>query len=573
MVLVAILARDASPAPPTGRSARAPKSSRGSAPPAAAPQAPGPKRSSLAINLASLHFWSHEWMFADLIKRARDWSDKPGPKYTVDANGWLTWLAPGARAVAQIGDAAPDFPRNFPLGRYVALHAGKGRVSVECRSCREISRSERRVVVDVLDSNYVRVVIESSDARDPVRDVRLVPLELERSSATQPFHPRFLEGLRPFAAIRYSGVQRVNGSLQAHWADRTRATAAFQDADGGVALEYLVELSNATATDPWFCIPPRADDDYVRNFARLVFTRLAPDRKVYVEYGNEIWNDADPYAIDGRWMSAEARRLKISLGDDEESDTTYKLRFQVIRSRRIFEIFQGEMAALGIDRRRLVRVIASHGAYHARIRFTLDYRFPDGTAAYQHADALAVAPYFAGLWSDREARLAEQTWTPAEVLNYAECAVSDPDRLPAFCAGLPFDSVARMIREDRQIAAERGLRLLGYEGGQHLFAADGAPAFVDKLASVNRAPRMKDVYTKYLETWRANGGELMFLLNYVFPYNRWGSWGLLERQDQPVREAPKMDAALRFIDSQAPWWNDPWPPPAPAPQATQGGKP
>jgi hypothetical protein len=518
----------------------------------------GGKTASLAMNMSGVSYWNQEWMFVDLLKRCHDWSGTPGTKYRVDKNGWINWLAPGEKGVAMVGDPDPSFPRNFPLGRYVLLYEGEGQLSLECVRCREVSRKPGRMVWDITDSNYVQLVISAVNPANYLRNIRLVPSEFEATYLTHPFHPKFTDALRPFAGIRYYGTQKTTGSLQTHWSDRTKPTDIFQDADGGVALEYLVQLANETATDPWFCIPPRADDDYIHNFARTVFSRLDPDRKVYVEYGNEIWNTSYPYNVDGEWMTQQARKRKTPLSPgDDGSDMTYRLRYQVYRSREIFDIFRQEMNALHVDQKRFVRVLSSQSSYFDRIRFTLDYKFPDGTLGYQHADALAVAPYFGGLWTDKESALAENSWSVNDILDYLDCSVSDPDNARAVCPRIPHESVVAAIRADKELARSRHLRLLGYEGGQHMVAWNGHPAFIQKLAMVNRSPRMKEIYTKYLETWRLNGGELMFLLNFVQAYGKSGYWGALERQDQPIGEAPKFDAAIRFIAARPRWWNDP----------------
>jgi hypothetical protein len=513
------------------------------------------------LNVGGVDYWAQEWTFVDLLKRAKDWGEKPGDNYTVDKDGWITSMAPGTKRLALVGAGESDFHRNFPNGRYVALYEGKGELSIECEaSCREVSRKPGRLVVDIGDTKYVQIVIHSVESANYLRNLRVIPIEFESTHLTQPFHPKFLEGIRPFAAVRYFGSQKTNGNPQIHWSDRTRPTAVFQDTDAGIALEYMIQLSNVSRTDPWFCIPPRADDDYIRHFAHMTFTQLDADRKVYVELGNEIWNESSPYGEDGRFMSQEARRLRIPLAPgDEPSEMTLRLRYQVHRSRQIFEIFQDEMRNLKVDPRRLVRVISSQAAFLDRIAFTLDYKFPDGSFAYQHADALAVAPYFAGLWNDKEADLAENVWSVDDILDYADCCVSDPAHLPARCAKIPFDSIARTIRGDWKIARTRGLRLLGYEGGQHMVAWNGHPAFIEKLATVNRSPRMKAIYAKYLDAWRDNGGELLFLLGYVQAFGKYGYWGLLERQDQPLIQTPKFAAALQFLARQPGWWADPWP--------------
>jgi hypothetical protein len=458
----------------------------------------------------------------------------------------------------------------------VALYDGKGELSIACGpQCREVSRKPGRLVVDIGETTYVQIVIDSVEAPNYIRNLQVIPIEFESTHLAQPFHPKFLEGIRPFAALRHFGNQKTNGSLQMHWSDRTKPTAVFQDADGGVALEYMVQLANISKTDPWFCIPPRADDEYVRRFARTVFSLLEPDRKAYIELGNEIWNESPPYSDDGNFMSQEARRLKIPLNEgDDMSDMTTRLRYQVFRSRQIFEIFQSEMKSLKVDSHRLVRVISSQASFFDRIKFTLDYKFPDGSRAYQHADALGVAPYFAGLWEEKESKLAANVWSVDQILDYADCSVSDSRDVPAACAKIPFESIAKTILGDWNLAKERGLRLLGYEGGQHMVAWNENPSFIEKLAKANRSPRMKGIYTKYLNAWRNNGGELLFLFNYVQKFGKDGTWGLKERQDQPLAETPKFAATLQFMAKERRWWVDPWPVPAPPvpPSGPQPGK-
>ena len=65
---------------------------------------------------------------------------------------------------------------------------------------------------------------------------------------------------------------------------------------------------------------------------------------------------------------------------------------------------------------------------------------------------------------------------------------------------------------------------------------------------------MKDLYGRYLEVWKDNGGDLLCLVNYVQAYSRFGYWGLLERQDQPTAQAPKLAGALEFMSKHPRWW-------------------
>jgi hypothetical protein len=64
----------------------------------------------------------------------------------------------------------------------------------------------------------------------------------------------------------------------------------------------------------------------------------------------------------------------------------------------------------------------------------------------------------------------------------------------------------------------------------------------------NRNPRMKNLYTTYLNQWKAAGGKMFVNYTSVFPVGKDGSWGMLEFQDQEPGLAPKYQALMEYID-------------------------
>ena len=56
-----------------------------------------------------------------------------------------------------------------------------------------------------------------------------------------------------------------------------------------------MQLCNTLHENMWVSMPVNADNDYELQFARYVRDNLNPDLKVYVEYGNEIWNGTFTY--------------------------------------------------------------------------------------------------------------------------------------------------------------------------------------------------------------------------------------------------------------------------------------
>jgi hypothetical protein len=212
--------------------------------------------------------------------------------------------------------------------------------------------------------------IDESDEADPIRDLRLIMPGFESTWFEQPFHPVFLERLRGFRVLRFMDWMRTNNSTVSRWEETGETRDFTQASSAGVAPEYMARLCNELGADPWVCIPHRATDGYVRGMAELLRRELDPDRRVYIEYSNEVWNTIFEQ---GRWVRERAK---------EEGASWHELYLR--RAREIFRIF----GAVFGSRERLVRVI---GSQHANVWLAgeLVNSLPEGAA-----DALAVAPYF-----------------------------------------------------------------------------------------------------------------------------------------------------------------------------------
>jgi hypothetical protein len=155
--------------------------------------------------------------------------------------------------------------------------------------------------------------------------------------------------------------------------------------------------------------------------------------------------------------------------------------------------------------------------------------------AYKHADALAVAPYFGYEFGDPKTADATARMSPDQLLDALEKEVNGPNR--------------EVIRKQAGVARKFGLKLIAYEGGQHLvgyLGAENNEALAKLFQAANRHPRMYDLYRRHLRNWSEAGGDLYVLFNYVTTPSKWGSWGLLEYQDQPTGDAPKYRA---FVDA------------------------
>jgi hypothetical protein len=106
--------------------------------------------------------------------------------------------------------------------------------------------------------------------------------------------------------------------------------------------------------------------------------------------------------------------------------------------------------------------------------------------------------------------------------------------------------VSEPTAHNKKLADRHGLQLVAYEGGQHLIAYGDAQedrAFVNKLIAANRDPRMRSIYMHMLDAWYAQSSNGLFMaFNFAETPSKYGMWGLLESQEQPMSAAPKYQA-------------------------------
>jgi len=164
--------------------------------------------------------------------------------------------------------------------------------------------------------------------------------------------------------------------------------------------------------------------------------------------------------------------------------------------------------------------------------------------AYKHADALGIAPYIGLIVPARSPRPGQLTadqvayWSVDRVLDYVE-----RQALP---------KAIETIRKDKQIADKYGLKLVAYEGGQHLVGVGGGEnneRLTKLFHAANRHPRMGRIYERYLAAWAEAGGDLFCNFSSVGRWSKWGSWGLLQYYDEDPRQSPKFMAVMRWARS------------------------
>jgi len=482
-----------------------------------------PSQPRLGMNLSGITFWTPEVVFVDVFKQSQPWtSQAPGKPYNqggplaVNDRGWVEKLNGNGHLAESL--MFEGLEGHYPDGNYICLYDGEGTIDF-AQAGKVIERKPGRLVVQVTPKKgAIALRLTATDAQNPVRNIRLLLPGFESSYKEQPFYPPFLKHWDAFKVLRFMDWQATNNSRITSWSERTTPEHSTQARERkGVAVEYQIQLANAQKADPWFTIPHRANDQYVREFAKLVKASLDADRKIYLEYSNECWHTLFE---GGRYCAERGRALGLS-GNDYEA----QLRFYSQRSVEIFKI-----ASEVLGKERLVRVLTTPPDSAWAVGTVLDWN-----EAINNVDAIAIAPYFGG-----DLGKAAQAETTA--------ALSVEQLLDACVSAI--DTQGKKTAELAKVVRDRGLKLLAYEGGQHLVGAEGAENN-EKLTALfiaaNRDPRMKELYLRDLRHWQEARGYLFCIFGSMGRSTKWGSWGVLEYFDQDEKSAPKLQAIREFM--------------------------
>lgn len=579
--------------------------------------------SPLGTNVLTASFWTSEHPYIDAgrydVWHAEQlwggcWDEEPLP---LDANGDVlalahTYCTGGPQIATKVVASAGT---RYPSGRYVVLYDGQGEeqgspLRYSPPSVATVVESTNgRDVVDVDSSQGMfRVSIVSTDPADHVRNVRvIVPGGIcdkdifshadfadECGESFYPyewiyrwlvFHPRFLANWRGYSTIRFMDLLRINGSEQVGPASLRSPASTIWDPMPPQLVAHLGNLLNA---DVWVNVPHLATDAFVMHFAWRLIHSLDESLNIYVEYSNEIWNQAWDYP-----QGAEIAPLGCELYPDLQAGcdadgnpgngiyceghpwptyvpacTSARNRYHAERTVEVGTMFRKVSKSLSHDPDRVIVVLGgwANGLAH-------NEEILADAESYGAVDALAIAPYFGGYVANPANHALIEGWVAdggfdhaldqlfAELTDgvlyqeFVDDPALDPPSFMAQYQDGALAAAAELMYANADLANEHGVRLIAYEGGQHL-ANYRANATIDELVvAANRDPRMGNAYQEYLQAWMASGGELMVLFTSAGEFSGANSFGMLEYQDQPHEEAPKYEAARIFMESTACWWN------------------
>jgi hypothetical protein len=528
----------------------------------------------VGMNLENVVDWSPAWTFTDAFQASRPWISQAfntatwttswdaadAPPLTLDSRGnptsLATWKNAAGETMKQVAGTLMfrSLGGGYPGGVYRAEWDGTGTVAfgLDAVTIASGKTAAGRNYADLQvtpsdDGIYLR--IDATSPTDPVRDFhvwmpdwqgqRFAGQRWQPGDSFSPFHPLFLQRLKPFHTIRFMGMQETNTSGIRTWADRRDALDIRQGSGSGgtpsepivngMSVEYMVQLANDLNANPWFNMPHMADDDFVRNFATYVRDHLKHGLTASVEWSNEIWNFGWGFEA-SQWVS-EQTKLPVNAGLDNWQVAGHE-------AKRDLDIWSDVFAG---QNSRLIRVAAGWAAVDwvtNRIVESMGGSF----------DAIAIAPYI--------------TSTDEQRAGYTSATTVDrviADTRANIGTSLEWvGNHARLARE-WQARLGRSVQLVAYEGGHHLDGRSGP--YQDAFYAATNDPRMGDIYRDYLRGLDAAGMNLYVDFQFTGGPGAapWGDFAKLHRMDEPLATASRYNAVVSAANGSL--WSTPPPPP------------
>ncbi|HYG20216.1 MAG TPA: BACON domain-containing carbohydrate-binding protein, partial [Ohtaekwangia sp.] len=353
------------------------------------------------------------------------------------------------------------------------------------------------------------------------------------STVTNPWRSDFISDLAPYSVLRFMDWGPTNGSEFINWSSRIQKTAnhytltvPLTNGDGstttgrGVAYEWQIDLCNRATTDMWINIPHKASDDFVRQLARLIRDNLNSDRKVYVEYSNEVWNWG---FIQTHYADAEGLSRGFVGSYPFKGSTVYINAwwgFYVYRSCQVARIFQEEFAG---QTHRLVKVLAGQLGYD---------NWPDLVAQWGDIHPVVL---------QHLAALTQPSINPNNVTfdAYAMAPYWNGDNLTTMQASI--DHLIEKLDETQRTLTNHGpggIKLICYEGGQ-----DGA----NQVANAQN-PGIYNVYTDALN--RINAKLQGPFVHYTHVgWDGGHAWGAKQNTSSTLSQSHKYRAIVDWVNA------------------------
>ncbi|MDD6211185.1 MAG: T9SS type A sorting domain-containing protein [Bacteroidales bacterium] len=344
--------------------------------------------------------------------------------------------------------------------------------------------------------------------------------------------------LSRFDVVRYMDPTETNSSPLEFWEDRVLPE---QSQAKGMSWEYVIRLSNETGTDPWINIPHKAVDRYVMALAELFRDMpLNPDRKLYVEYSNEVWNTGPGFS-QGGWNADEAVRYVQIFGKDDPLNYDGAFTSETAEQEK-WTLAKRRVALRGAQVSDIFRSTFGDEQMMQRIRPVFCWQASGGN---MNDWGLAGLNYIDGYLRTVQNRSVKDVFWGGGPAGYYSPA--DNATLDNIWDSNDFDPqvwAEKSCKYDATMCAAFGLHYVLYEGGPGFGDALGGSGSNPIGDIVWNDPRIFDEMIEHHQAYNKKGGELFcyYVLNHDY------RWKFISSVDSADTYKMKAIDALRSSD-------------------------
>ncbi len=587
-------------------------------------------QSGLGVNLEAFSYYSGDFPTIDVFKRANnpggwilstgisDWGYEDPSLLSLDENGWIKQLPvskPNGPPLYARAFMFKDDRNAHPIGAYTVVYEGEGDLVFDgmegtAKTLPDQGDGKHRVQVTIGKGRIFSILIKATQPSNYVRNIQMLApggvcardkltvvdtdsqcggslgkfISMETLSRTQIWYPTFLKDLTGTRTLRFMDWGATNTNTLVQWSERPKWDNAFWGSGKGVPLGAMISLANTLNADAWINIPYQADDDYVRQAARLIKHNLNPNLKAVVEYANEPWNGQFSVVTHAK---EQGNKVFIKDGTPMGKEWDRTIQWSSMRAAQVCQLVKAEFGTESARAHCTVNGWASNAWTTENQVLPCQFAVDKGLlpqACGRYFDSVSIAPYFgAYIGGDSDLRsFMRDNWFNQDLdyqlkelfkeiqakdefgndLTTTPLAGKSPNA-PKLGALNESKSWTDSYIKSKVITTDFKLPIMTYEAGQHLVVkcADADAACkalsnsIDTLfMAANRDKRMGDSYQTYINTWIApQKGQLLTMFNNTGKYSSDGSWGLRENYLQPMDQTPKWQTVAPYRTTAC-WW-------------------
>jgi len=308
---------------------------------------------------------------------------------------------------------------------------------------------------------------------------------------------------------------QANVCASGKWSDRPTFSTRVYTGEGGVPLELLILLSNLVGSTPYFNLPVRANDDYVRKYATMVLSDLRKDVDIIVELANENWHTG----FDGGEYAQEQADMLSS-----EAYAGSRFCWTSLRTRNISFIFHDVFPK----------------EEHNRLKFVLSSQFSNTDATSQ----LLACPD----------TLAKDENGLNFIHGVAVTAYFDPTVTTGTAGAVlrsmwsALDGVIDQLIAHKSLVRANNMSFLIYEAGPSGVGSGDSSDDNPVIAAHLNASMEQFAFHAYKRVRDEVKPEYVVHFGTVGPSSIYGSYNLLESYKQDESTAPKYQAMMQLLD-------------------------